>query len=531
MPVILTESVAFAEAATPAAGSGRLLIRLIDAGKGSSGVYPAEVLKAAAESKVFAAGTHMFIDHPGENESYDRPERTLKDLAAVLVEDARWDKEAKALVAEARVYSRWAPALAEMADDIGVSIRAYAESTTGEWNGQPAKVITELTEAISVDFVTRAGRGGKVLAVIESARRVEEARNVGQWVESRIHAGFTEIADDMFGNGRLTRAERITLSNGIGAALDAFTAVLEEKAPQLYERDLWDTPPADTGTAEEATGEVTEAPTNDRRDQLNALLREEHGGDKTWVWVADFDDETTTVWFQIDTPDESSTWSQQYTVTDDVATVLTGDRTEVRRTTIFVPVEAAAPAEDPTPAAEQAAPTNVPGHPAGQTTQESEEDTMPQIEEARLRQLEEDAGRVHALESERDTAVKERDEAKSARLQAEAGTYARDFARKLVTKANGDLAEASVARIVGDAIRGDLPLTEAGRLDTDAFTPVVEKARTEEETYLAQVAEASGIGSVRGVGAPVEEADKDLSDDELDESLAKLSGRTTVKGA
>lgn len=64
-----------------------------------------------------------------------------------------------------------------------------------------------------------------------------EARNVGEWLEARIHLMFTEIADGMFADGRLTRDERKALSAAIGGALDAFRAGIEANANQLYGRD------------------------------------------------------------------------------------------------------------------------------------------------------------------------------------------------------------------------------------------------------------------------------------------------------
>lgn len=243
MPTAITESSPFVQAATPADGPGRFLIRLIDAGRGSSGVYLPETLKAAAEAKVFKAGTHMRIDHQTAQERADRPEGSVWDTAAVLKEDARWDEASQSLVAEAKVYARFRTMLAEMAPDIGVSIRANAEVEIGDYEGEPARLITKLVEANTVDFVTRAGRGGHVIEVLEAAR-VEEARNVGQWVESRIHRDFTVTADEMFGDGRLTREERIALSGAIGDALDAFVTRLEAGAPDLYTRDLWEEPPA-----------------------------------------------------------------------------------------------------------------------------------------------------------------------------------------------------------------------------------------------------------------------------------------------
>lgn len=259
MPVAITESAPFAQAATPADGPGRFLIRLISAGRGSSGVYLGDMLKETAAAKVFKAGTHMRIDHQTDQERYDRPEGSVWDTAAVLMEDARWDEATSSLVAEARVYSRFRTMLTEMAPDIGVSIRATAETEVGEWEGQPARIITRLVEANTVDFVTRAGRGGHIVQVLEAAR-VEEARNVGQWVESRIHRDFTNTADEMFGDGRLTREERIALSGAIGAALDAFVTRLEAGAPDLYTRDIWEEPPAATQAVESTPADVPSRP-------------------------------------------------------------------------------------------------------------------------------------------------------------------------------------------------------------------------------------------------------------------------------
>lgn len=512
MTVALAESRSLAEAATPAEGPGRLLVTLITPGWGSSGYYSTDVIEQAVKDRVFPKGTHMYLDHPTPTEDYERPARTVKDLVAVLLEDARWDATNQKAVAETRVYSRWRHPLAEMADAIGVSIRADAEVELGEAEGRTGKIITRITRGRSVDFVTEAGRGG-AFEVLESARGVQEARNIGQWVESRIHRDFTTTADEMFGDGRLTREERIALSSAIGDALGAFVARLEADAPALYARDLWEEPPLAAATAVEAAirrGVAVET-ANDRREQLSSLIRDTHAEpDKTWAWVRDFDDET--VWFELDGA-TNGTYAQTYTVTDDVAMALTGDRVEVRVQTQYIP----------TAATESTAPT-LPVNPAGQsTTPPSQEDTMPQIEEARLRQLEEAHGRVPALEAERDAATKRAEESENRALQAEAGTYARDFARNLVTKANADLAEASVARIVRDALAKPLPLEESGRLDTAAFTPAVEEARTAEETYLAQVAEASGIGAVRGVGSTTPTT---VSEADVAKTTGRLFGRT-----
>lgn len=150
---------------TPSA-SGRMLVQLITPGTGSSGIYTAEVLEAAATAGVFPAGTLMFADHPGASESRDRPERSIRDVAGVLTEAARWD--GTALVAEARTYEPWTEVLAQMHESIGVSIRGSARVEESDAQGRP--IIAELVEGISVDFVTYPGRGGAIREVYESRR-------------------------------------------------------------------------------------------------------------------------------------------------------------------------------------------------------------------------------------------------------------------------------------------------------------------------------------------------------------------------
>lgn len=252
LTTVSSELVAVDEAALRADGS--TAVRIISPGWGSSGYYSPQVLEAAASEGVFPAGTQMFWDHPSMSERSDRPERSLRDLAAVTETAAVWQQDhpqGPGLYAQVKVFEAFRPLLAEMAPHIGVSIRAGAEIAAGEAEGRKGRIVQRLVEGVSIDFVTRPGRGGQVLAVLEAAGRtdlIEEARNVAEWMQSRIHLDFTTRADDMFGEGRLTKDERIALSNGIGAALDAFTQTVEDLAPQLLTRDLWDDPAAAPST-------------------------------------------------------------------------------------------------------------------------------------------------------------------------------------------------------------------------------------------------------------------------------------------
>lgn len=265
MPTIIREAAGSAEEL-----SGRRMgITIITPGWGSSGYYSAEALAKAADELVFPMGTQMHIDHQSAEEREKQPAGKVDTIAAYLAEDAKWEPDwldpetgvKGRLFAEARVTSRWAGHLQEIKDVIGASIVAPAEFTVGEAEGRRGRIIEQLFPDVlnRVDFVTKAGRGGRISEVLESFKApVEEARNVGQWLEARLHSMFTNISDDFYGEGKLTREERIALSGALGEALVALTARIESDAPQLFERDLWEEPQAPE--ANEATSSSPTAP-------------------------------------------------------------------------------------------------------------------------------------------------------------------------------------------------------------------------------------------------------------------------------
>lgn len=190
MPEI-TESLTFVEAAKPSKheGVGRLKVALLTPGWGSSGYYSADVCESAGTNRVFKAGTHMYINHPTATENYERPVRDLTQLAAVLAEDAVWNSDEQRLEAEVTTFSNWRKPIAEMAPHIGVSIRATADVEEGTADGREGTIVTNIAEALSVDFVTKAGRGGKVLEVVEDA--------FGQGVLAASHSLEEASANDI----------------------------------------------------------------------------------------------------------------------------------------------------------------------------------------------------------------------------------------------------------------------------------------------------------------------------------------------
>jgi len=245
---------------TAAVKPGRLLIQLIKAGWSANGrFYPAEVLKRDGP-KSFPAGTQGFIDHPTEQEDVERPAGSLTKLASVMTKDAYYDPARKALMGETRIFAPWREALTDMADHIGVSIRVMAEGEDGRAEGKDGWIVSALAEGRSVDYVTKPAAGGAIVAVLESVnpQTVAEARNIGVWMESRLHLALTQLADDMYGNGRLSREERIAVSGALGDALKAYTTRVEADAPELFKRDLYDEPGETARAASEAQEPATD---------------------------------------------------------------------------------------------------------------------------------------------------------------------------------------------------------------------------------------------------------------------------------
>ncbi len=153
---------------------GIIPIKLIGPGWGESGYYSSELLER--DMSIFE-GAHMYWDHPTKSDKRERPERSLKDLAAVVEGPIRWLSEGPAgpgSYADARVFMPYRESLAELAPYIGVSIQAEGVVGTGEKEGRSGKIVEAITSARSVDFVTKPGAGGQIMKLFESARGLNE---------------------------------------------------------------------------------------------------------------------------------------------------------------------------------------------------------------------------------------------------------------------------------------------------------------------------------------------------------------------
>lgn len=161
---------------------GTVPVKLIQPGWGSSGFYPADVLERDGPV-VFPVGTKMYWNHPTLNEEAERPEGDLRYLAAELVSGARWEPAGVAgpgLYADAKVFGSYQEAVSELAPHIGVSIRAAGRAVAGEAEGRQGRIVQQLVNARSVDFVTEPGAGGQIISMFEAARRGEGQKARGE---------------------------------------------------------------------------------------------------------------------------------------------------------------------------------------------------------------------------------------------------------------------------------------------------------------------------------------------------------------
>lgn len=85
---------------------------------------------------------------------------------------------------------------------------------------------------------------------------------------------------------------------------------------------------------------VTEALVNDRRQALSQAVAQAYGSDNDYVWVRDYDHENGVVYFDVETDGAYTTFSQGFSVVNDAAVELQGERDEVRAVTQYVSVNA-----------------------------------------------------------------------------------------------------------------------------------------------------------------------------------------------
>jgi hypothetical protein len=403
-------------------------VTIITPGWGSSGYYSQDVIERDIP-EIYPIGTHMYVDHPTESDLYERPERSIKELAAVTTTEPYWDETDGEEKVEVKLFSQHAEDIKEMAEHIGVSIYAggeYAEADI-EAEGQSGPAIAMLDEGVSIDFVTKAGRGGKINSLLESARRV--------------------------------------------------------RAKETLSSDL--------------------------QEQMRDAGRDRFGSRDTYVYVDDYDPDEQWVVFCISPDDGETTYTKvTYSVSDDEV-ALADEEQSVERTTVYRDVSESDP---PAPADKT------------KENEVSEKDL-----EARLSEMEskisDQGDKITTLEGERDAEKQRADRAEDKLLANEARGVAVEAVKD---EAFNGLPVRAKERAVAEALRGDLPVGDDGKLDADKLKEAAKKAAESEKEYLTGETAESGstVQHLGGGGAfaPISEStgDTDAATAKLSEGMGRL---------
>lgn len=193
------------EAATYDEATRTADVIIIEEGTGNSRdkhYYGPDTIQQAALDKVFE-GAQAYADHPGLDEDINRPERSVRDLFGYyfdtkIVEVQRNGVSKHALAAKLKIQegADWAIGLIKEALSyskqfpdkvyVGISINADGDVSPADMNGQQVNYVHRITEAFSADMVTKPARGGKFLALVESASGATITHRKGEAVDKKL---------------------------------------------------------------------------------------------------------------------------------------------------------------------------------------------------------------------------------------------------------------------------------------------------------------------------------------------------------
>lgn len=174
---------------------------------GSTAYYPSEVLRRDGP-RVFQPGTQMFENHLSESESLFRPEGDVRNLIGKLVSEAVFEPdnpEGPGLYADVEFYASYGDRINEIGEDIGLSIMADGLTEWGTAGDREGPVLAAILKADSVDVVTKAGAGGKLVSILESDRGpagrpiTEKEQPVAELTKEDLEAGFATLGAQITG--------------------------------------------------------------------------------------------------------------------------------------------------------------------------------------------------------------------------------------------------------------------------------------------------------------------------------------------
>jgi hypothetical protein len=215
---------------------------------GSSAFYPADVLERDAQ-EVFQPGVKMYENHFTESEELERPEGDVARMVGKLVSYGMYEAEnpdGPGIYADVEFYDSYVPRINEIAGDVGLSIAGAGDYIEDEIAGRFGKIITKLHAIHSVDVVTKAGAGGKLISILESARPI-----AGRLIETEGDQSVTALTKDEFEAGILKLTE--ALKGSFDESITGLTVALKESlvAPVAAVEPIVD-PVVDTTVVTEA---------------------------------------------------------------------------------------------------------------------------------------------------------------------------------------------------------------------------------------------------------------------------------------
>jgi len=219
---------------------GVATVLMINEGQGTSAFYERDQLER--DGAAFTG--NVYIDHPGRNEEADRPERSLRDLVGPIVGTPVFDengREGPGLYGQCRVATHWRPFVEELGP--AVSIRAGGTAVVKVKEGKRVRVAEKFNPGAGFDFVTRAGRGGKLVPLLEAAQgKVDTFMESQAFLESddshSLETRFLEWAETPKQEDSMELQEaldRITTLEGENVTLTEAAAAKESETAQLRE--------------------------------------------------------------------------------------------------------------------------------------------------------------------------------------------------------------------------------------------------------------------------------------------------------
>lgn len=199
---------------------------------GTSAYYQDSVLERDA-AEVVVPGIKMYENHQTYVEESERPEGDVSKLVGKVTSYGMYEPdnpEGPGIYADVEFYDSYVDRINEIGGDIGLSINGSGDYVEGEMDGRYGKIITKLVNIKSVDVVTAAGAGGKLVSILESARPT-----AGRPIETEGDQSVTALTKEQFDEGiaKLVESFNDTLGEGLTSLSTTLKEALVPEEPEV----------------------------------------------------------------------------------------------------------------------------------------------------------------------------------------------------------------------------------------------------------------------------------------------------------